>query len=161
MAKRHYWRAMCSTYLDDPNVGMLTDAQFRSFVLLQALATRNDDANSPQGLLPPVRHIAYALRSSEGEVAAVLGALTIAGLLEYDEFREAWRIVGWVEEQPTAGAERKARYDQRQREGDNTTATPLRYTGVTGSNTDKKRKEKNRIESGDEPPAAGRGGSYD
>ena len=133
MSNRYYWRAYCATYLDNADVGMLTDFQFRAYVMLQAIAARADDAAAPLGVLPELRHMAYTLRSSEGEVTAALGALAEAGLVVFDELLDKWRIVGWVAEQPTAGAERKAKHDKNKRV---TSALQERYQSVTDGNTE-------------------------
>jgi hypothetical protein len=70
------WFRMYDEILDDPKVQKLSPADFKGWVNLLCLASRND------GKLPPVADIAFALRETEDAVSTLLERLLNATLIE-------------------------------------------------------------------------------
>jgi hypothetical protein len=70
------WFRMYDELLDDPKVQMLPAADFKSWVNLLCLASRND------GRFPNVSAIAFALRETEDAVSTLLERLLSGGLIE-------------------------------------------------------------------------------
>lgn len=73
------WFRFYNDVVNDPKVQRLPDAQFKAWVNLLCLASRNG------GLLPPVQDIAYALRVSEQKVTKLLEQLSELGLFDETE----------------------------------------------------------------------------
>lgn len=70
------WFRMYDELLDDPKVQKLPAHDFRGWVNLLCLASRND------GRLPPVSDIAFALRETQDAVSTLLERLLDGGLIE-------------------------------------------------------------------------------
>jgi hypothetical protein len=70
------WFRLYDELLDDPKVQMLSPGDFKGWVNLLCLASRND------GKLPDTSSIAFALRETEDAVSTLLGRLLNGGLIE-------------------------------------------------------------------------------
>ena len=70
------WFRLHDEILDDPKVQKLTPADFKGWINLLCLASRND------GKLPPVDDIAFALRETPDAVSTLLERLLSAGLID-------------------------------------------------------------------------------
>lgn len=72
------WFRMYDELLDDPKVQRLSGEDFKAWVNILCLASRND------GTLPAVQDIAFALRMDAKKAAAMFGRLQSAGLIAED-----------------------------------------------------------------------------
>jgi predicted transcriptional regulator len=70
------WFRLYDELLDDPKVQRLPPADFKGWINLLCLASRND------GKLPPTDDIAFALRETEDAVSTLLERLLNGGLIE-------------------------------------------------------------------------------
>lgn len=70
------WFRMYDEVLDDPKVQRLSGEDFKAWVNILCLASRNE------GNLPPVDDIAFALRLDSRKTTAILGRITAAGLID-------------------------------------------------------------------------------
>jgi hypothetical protein len=70
------WFRMYDEILDDPKVQKLSPADFKAWINLLCLSSRND------GRLPTIADIAFALRETEDAVSTVLERLLNGGLIE-------------------------------------------------------------------------------
>ncbi len=77
------WFRMYDELLDDPKVQRLSGEDFKAWVNLLCLASRND------GKLPAADDMAFALRLDARKAAAIIGRLVSAGLLDADGDRYA------------------------------------------------------------------------
>lgn len=81
------WFRLYDELLDDPKVQRLSGDDFKAWVNILCLASRND------GNLPPAADIAFALRLEPRKATAILSRLIAAGLM--DEVDGALSPHGW------------------------------------------------------------------
>jgi hypothetical protein len=89
------WFRFYDEALDDPKVQNLGAAQFKHWVNLLCLASKQDD----RGAIPDVRTVAFRLRLKPGEAAVTLSRLAEAGLLDAGE-DGSYRVHSWAKRQP-------------------------------------------------------------
>src|SRR5574338_490273 len=70
------WFRLYDELLDDPKVQKLPAEDFRAWINLLCLASKNS------GKLPPIADIAFALRETENAVSTLLERLSNGGLIE-------------------------------------------------------------------------------
>lgn len=73
------WFRFYDEVVSDPKVQRLSGDKFKAWVNLLCLASKND------GFLPSLSDMAFALRWSEGKVAAIIGEFCETKLLDTDE----------------------------------------------------------------------------
>ncbi len=123
------WFRFYDDAINDPKILRLSDANFRAWVTLLCLASKND------GLLPSTNDIALVLRMKPNKVAEWLATLTAAGLL--DNGNGVFRPHNWDARQfksdsvDQTAAERMRRYRDRKRISDVTVTDVTRNAVVT------------------------------
>lgn len=115
-----WWRAYDDA-LDDEKLSFLSDKSFRGWFKLMCLASKNN------GVLPPLKNIAFRLRWNEQTTSRLLNELCAGGLLDPVEVPDApmsYAPHNWETRQyktdgtdPT-GASRSKRYRDKKRDGD-------------------------------------------
>jgi hypothetical protein len=128
------WFRFYNDTINDPKVLRLSDRQFRFWVGLLCIASKND------GELPPVDDMAIMLRTSPGALTTVIKTLISAKLLDEDGGK--LKPHNWDKRQyksdaadPTA-AQRMRRYRAKQRNDRNATVTVIRPDTDTDTDTD-------------------------
>jgi DnaD/phage-associated family protein len=107
-----YWAKLWIEILDDPKVAGMPDWLFRRFIFF-VLAAKEYDQN---GLLQPVKDLAWRLRISEKESAEALQALAEIGVTR--ETADGWELINFAKRQSVTDktvAERVRRYRERHR----------------------------------------------
>lgn len=140
-----YWIKLYLDMLDDPAVGRLSDALYRTFLQCMLAAGEAGD----DGILPPIRDLAWRLRMKPHILAQRLEALGKAGLLEKNT-DESWLVAGFKERQgPSPVKDRMRRYRKSNKRDEeeseryenvtkrNRSVTKKRYENVTGLSTKK------------------------
>lgn len=106
-----YWLKLYHEMLDDPKMGRLPDRLYRRTIELFLLAGDMDAV----GHLPPLADIAWRLRIPEDALLEDLRGLAEVGIVA--EYESGWLVVNFAKRQaPVPGAERVARYRERQRD---------------------------------------------
>lgn len=106
-----YWLKLYHETLDDPKMGRLSDRLYRRTMELFLLAGDTDK----DGYLPPLADIAWRLRIPEDALLKDLRGLAEVGIVA--EYESGWLVVNFAKRQaPVPGAERTARFRERQRE---------------------------------------------
>lgn len=106
------WLRFWTDILDSEKIADLDDASYRGWSLTLIAAKRFDH----DGMLPPLRRLAYWLRRSEAVVADLLERLVSAGLLDRDGdwFRvHDWKR--WQEPEDRTNAERQRRHREKKK----------------------------------------------
>jgi hypothetical protein len=101
------WFRLDDDVVNDPKVQNLSDALFRAWVNILCIASKND------GVLPPLRDIAFTLRMKEAAAAGILSKLHLAGLLDKTEtsFKpHNWEGRQFKSDRDATAAERSKRY---------------------------------------------------
>lgn len=100
------WFRFYHEAVDDPKVQRLSPQLFKHWINILCLSSRN----SERGSVPSCSDLAFGLRVSEGKVAAIIGSLMDAGLI--DRTGETLRIHAWESRQKRSDnvAERVAKY---------------------------------------------------
>jgi hypothetical protein len=108
------WFRLYDELLDDPKVQRLPGEDFKAWVNILCLASRND------GALPALADISFALRTDEKKTAATLGRLVSAGLLDKEDDR--FSPHGWNARQykSDVSTERVKRFRKRSKTADET-----------------------------------------
>src|SRR5437868_1323774 len=106
------WFRFYDDAINDPKILRLTDANFRAWVTLLCLASKND------GVLPSTNDIALVLRMKPAKVAEWLAMLTAAGLIDNDN--GLFRPHNWDKRQfkSDVSNERVKQHRQRKRNGE-------------------------------------------
>jgi len=108
------WFRFYDDAINDPKILRLSDANFRAWVTLLCLASKND------GLLPSTNDIALVLRLKPAKVAEWLAMLTASGLLDNDNglfSPHNWNARQFKSDKDPTAADRK----RRQRDKENVT----------------------------------------
>lgn len=120
------WFRLDDDVVNDPKVQNLPDALFRAWINVLCIASKNE------GVLPPLRDIAFTLRVKEAAAAGILSKLHMAGLL--DKTETSFKPHNWEGRQfksdtrDETAAERMQRYRLRKRNsrnGDVTVTVPI------------------------------------
>jgi len=103
-----YWLKLYTEILDDPKVGMLSDATYRRFIEFLLVAKEN----GWDGLLPSVSALAWRLRVPADSIMAALTELEAVGITRLTD--AGWLLVNFAKRQgPSPVAERVAQYRKR------------------------------------------------
>jgi hypothetical protein len=100
--KRHWVKLWIET-LDDPKLGKLPDWLWRRAIELFLLAGENGN----DGLLQPVRDMAWRLRTSEGKLTEALTALARDGVVH--ETPEGWLVASFARYQESESSTERSR----------------------------------------------------
>lgn len=108
------WFRVYDDLVDDEKVQMLSGDLVKALLNLWCLASKND------GILPPMKAMAFKLRMKPQQVAAVIAELCDAGLI--DRVDDLFRPHNWDKRQhksdtDTTAAERSRRYREKLRDG--------------------------------------------
>lgn len=101
------WFRLDDDVVNDPKVQNLPDALFRAWINILCIASKNE------GVLPPLRDVAFILRTKEIAAAGTLSKLHLAGLLDKTEtsFRpHNWEGRQFKSDRDLTAAERAKRY---------------------------------------------------
>lgn len=101
------WFRLDDDVVNDPKVQNLSDGLFRAWVNILCIASKND------GVLPPLRDVAFTLRMKEAAAAGVLSKLHLAGLLDKTEISfkpHNWEGRQFKSDRDATAAERSKRY---------------------------------------------------
>lgn len=131
MKRQKTWLRLYTEILDDYDVNLLNDADFRMLVKLWCLARMSD------GMLPSVDRIAFRLRLPEPKVRASVSTLINAGYLE--EIEGILTPHNWRERQfeSDTSTERMRRFRKRHCDGVSDVTCDVTVTaGVTATDTD-------------------------
>jgi DnaD/phage-associated family protein len=117
-----YWAKLWIEILDDPKVAGMPDWLFRRFIYF-VLAAKEQDNN---GLLQPVKDLAWRIRISVQETTDALSALGSIGVTR--ETAEGWELINFVKRQErediTDGALRMRRLRERKKSDAQCDASP-------------------------------------
>jgi hypothetical protein len=106
MAKK-IWIKLYLEILDDDKIGMLSEyLKWRAIELFLVAGENGND-----GLLPPVRRLAWRLRLDEVKIAETLSALTQVGVVH--ETPQGWMVTNFRKRQYSDSYERVKRYRER------------------------------------------------
>lgn len=101
------WFRLDDDVVNDPKVQGLPDVLFRAWINILCIASKND------GVLPPLRDVAFILRTKESAAAGLLAKLHMAGLLDKTEasFKpHNWEGRQFKSDRDSTAAERAKRY---------------------------------------------------
>jgi hypothetical protein len=120
--------------VDDPKVQLLSGDMVKALLKLWCLASQND------GLLPPMKDMAFKLRMKPQQVAAVIAELASAGLIDQDG--DDYRPHNWDKRQyksdvDKTAADRSKRYRSRHKESN----APVTRDGECDGNACRERPE--------------------
>lgn len=138
-----YWIKLYIEILDDPKMGLLNDRLYRRTIELFLIAGETDQ----EGLLPPLRELAWRLRVTEKQILQDLKKLEQVDITANEG--ERWMITNFAERQaPVSDAERmrqlRSRRQKEQYEGyENVTNPVTNY--VTKRNVDTDTDTDNRL----------------
>ena len=107
------WFRMDDDVVNDPKVQNLPDPLFRAWVNILCVASKHD------GVLPPLRDVAFILRLKEPAAAAILSKLHLAGLLDKTEssFKpHNWEGRQFKSDRDATAADRAKRYRDAKRD---------------------------------------------
>jgi hypothetical protein len=108
------WFRVHDDLVDDPKVQLLSGDLVKSLLNLWCLASQNE------GVLPPMKEMAFKLRMKPQQVAATIAELSVAGLIDRDgdEYRpHNWDKRQYKSDTDTTAAERSKRYREKRRDG--------------------------------------------
>jgi hypothetical protein len=122
------WVKLWTKQLENPEIAELPDYLYRRWIEILMLAGKND----ADGLLQPVRKMAYILRLKEAQLSENLMSLNQIGVVHQDDAGN-WHVTNWKKHQYSESTDRVRKFrDKKQKEesGDDA-VTVTRYNRVT------------------------------
>lgn len=107
------WVKLWTKQLENPEIAELPDYLYRRWIEILMLAGKND----ADGLLQPVRKMAYILRLKETQLSENLMSLNQIGVVHQDDAGN-WYVTNWKKHQYSDSTERVRRYREKHKDED-------------------------------------------